>query len=550
MSRADAEEQLLRDLEPVEEIVNDEVHAPLSQGQFDALCSLAFNIGTPAFRASELVRAMNNGRVLDAANGFDVWRKATVNGQAYVVDALMRRRTAEKSLFLRNEPAVPAPSAMLTPQADDGLRDVVMSDASGVIDGANIINADRVDPVTIRSALTDAVPPVAVSEAPAVHDDDAAVEFPAMQEGAPSDEMLTPPNLVESLLEKDAERFESDADDMFGVEDDADFPDYDINDIGDDAEDDFDFAEDDEFENGDDDDEADADADLEDGDDTSNDSNDDDNNDGPAANEATPLITRLDLDAAAKLDPTDVDTDTDPSDFAALISPLIKARETAVRADADDYPDRDYHGAESAQNVSAIASAATILEGRLSALLDGAESTPEDDGLKAMPTSLFQPSERMDHTSSASQQSPVDASARALLLSFPKRELVLDASVDAGAAETDGLILIDDLAADDAIRATFEPEIRVFDPDGDPAENAARYLERRPSKPGAQKIGLGLWIPIALGATLVGASAVFIGRGASQLITSWGPTAVTAAAITGGLMLLFTLYAMARIRFA
>ncbi len=118
MSRREAKEQLLQDLELIEEMVNDEVHAPLSQGQYDALCSLAFNIGPEAFRASDIVRAMNNGRVLDAANGFDVWRKATISGKTYVVDALMRRRTAEKSLFLRNEPAVPAPSALLIPKAD------------------------------------------------------------------------------------------------------------------------------------------------------------------------------------------------------------------------------------------------------------------------------------------------------------------------------------------------------------------------------------------------------------------------------------------------
>jgi hypothetical protein len=49
------------------------------------------------------LRALNNGRVLDAANGFDVWRRAKINGESYVVDALVRRRTAEKILFLRPE---------------------------------------------------------------------------------------------------------------------------------------------------------------------------------------------------------------------------------------------------------------------------------------------------------------------------------------------------------------------------------------------------------------------------------------------------------------
>jgi len=62
-------------------MINDSVFAPLSQGQFDALCSLAFNIGPKKFLESDVVRALNNGRVLDAANGFDVWRKGEINGQ-------------------------------------------------------------------------------------------------------------------------------------------------------------------------------------------------------------------------------------------------------------------------------------------------------------------------------------------------------------------------------------------------------------------------------------------------------------------------------------
>ena len=120
MDRAEAEETLKLDLAAYEEMINAEVHAPLSQSQFDALCSLAFNIGPKAFRESDTVRALNNGRVLDAANGFDIWRKATINGQTYVVDALMRRRTAEKSLFLRTERSVPA-GAPLEPEADAGV---------------------------------------------------------------------------------------------------------------------------------------------------------------------------------------------------------------------------------------------------------------------------------------------------------------------------------------------------------------------------------------------------------------------------------------------
>ena len=102
ITREAAQVLLLADLKPYEDIVRDHSLAPLNQGQFDALCSIAFNIGQEKFLGSNLLRALNNGRILDAATGFDEWRKAEINGHIYVVDTLMRRRTAEKALFLRD----------------------------------------------------------------------------------------------------------------------------------------------------------------------------------------------------------------------------------------------------------------------------------------------------------------------------------------------------------------------------------------------------------------------------------------------------------------
>ncbi len=103
LSKEEAEALLEADMAPFEDMINENVHAPLTQSQFDALCSFAFNIGPKAFLESDVLRALNNGRPLDAANGFDIWRKSEIDGKTYVVDALMRRRTAEKALFLRPE---------------------------------------------------------------------------------------------------------------------------------------------------------------------------------------------------------------------------------------------------------------------------------------------------------------------------------------------------------------------------------------------------------------------------------------------------------------
>jgi len=130
LSKSEAEDVLKADLAPFEDMINENVHAPLTQSQFDALCSFAYNIGPKAFLTSDTLRALNNGRPLDAANGFDIWRKSEINGKTYVVDVLMRRRTAEKALFLR--PAgrtVSAPRVDLPPVSDETIALLSTEDA-------------------------------------------------------------------------------------------------------------------------------------------------------------------------------------------------------------------------------------------------------------------------------------------------------------------------------------------------------------------------------------------------------------------------------------
>lgn len=115
----DAQDLLVHDLRSIESAVSVLIYAPLLQGQFDALVSLAFNISLGQFRDSEIVRNLNAGDYLAAANGFDLWRKARINGRVMVVDALVRRRAAEKSMFLQHPSGPsPAPTPMVTPELD------------------------------------------------------------------------------------------------------------------------------------------------------------------------------------------------------------------------------------------------------------------------------------------------------------------------------------------------------------------------------------------------------------------------------------------------
>ncbi len=118
ISQVQAEELLKDDLGAYEDLINHNIFAPLNQSQFDALVSFSFNIGPKAFLSSHVRRALNNGRPLDAAHGFDQWCRSNIDGKTYIIDALVRRRTAEKALFLKvGEGVASAPRHEIPPQS-------------------------------------------------------------------------------------------------------------------------------------------------------------------------------------------------------------------------------------------------------------------------------------------------------------------------------------------------------------------------------------------------------------------------------------------------
>ena len=92
-----AKAYMQNDLKSFEQTVNNTVKVPLNQNQFDALVSLAYNIGSTAFKNSTLVRQLNEGNYKAAANQFDVW----VNAGGKRMQGLVNRRAAEKALFLK-----------------------------------------------------------------------------------------------------------------------------------------------------------------------------------------------------------------------------------------------------------------------------------------------------------------------------------------------------------------------------------------------------------------------------------------------------------------
>ncbi len=119
VSEHDAEALLMYDLIAVSHVVNEWVFTPLNQNQFDALVAFAFNIGSENFRRSSVLRRLNEGALIQAAYAMELWRKAEFEGEKIVVDALVRRRSAEKALFLTPPGAwIPAPSPVVRPNID------------------------------------------------------------------------------------------------------------------------------------------------------------------------------------------------------------------------------------------------------------------------------------------------------------------------------------------------------------------------------------------------------------------------------------------------
>lgn len=93
---AEEAERLLRDdLRHFEWRVQQLVTVPLTQGQFDALVSFAFNVGLGALERSTLLRKLNAEDYKGAAAEFGRWTKA--GGKD--LPGLIRRRRAERQLF-------------------------------------------------------------------------------------------------------------------------------------------------------------------------------------------------------------------------------------------------------------------------------------------------------------------------------------------------------------------------------------------------------------------------------------------------------------------
>ena len=94
-SQGEADEWLLEDVEDhdIGPFLGD---APTRQCEYDAMTSLAFNIGLERFRNSTVLKRHKLGNRPGAGNAFLLWKYD--NGK--MIPGLLRRREAERKLYL------------------------------------------------------------------------------------------------------------------------------------------------------------------------------------------------------------------------------------------------------------------------------------------------------------------------------------------------------------------------------------------------------------------------------------------------------------------
>lgn len=98
ITQATADILLEQDLTQYENIVKGLTNEEsLTSNQYSALVSFAYNCGEGNLRSSTLLKKVNDRNFTGAAQEFDKW----VNGGGKKLPGLIRRRAAEKALFLK-----------------------------------------------------------------------------------------------------------------------------------------------------------------------------------------------------------------------------------------------------------------------------------------------------------------------------------------------------------------------------------------------------------------------------------------------------------------
>jgi len=133
--------------------------APTSQHEFDAMVSLAFNIGRGGFASSTVLRLHKAGNTAGAGSAFGLWRKITDPETGKLVDSpgLMARRARETAFYLTPDapPVKAMPQAVAAPASASSSKTVIAGGVSVAAGAASV--ADQIDQIQpLISSITTA----------------------------------------------------------------------------------------------------------------------------------------------------------------------------------------------------------------------------------------------------------------------------------------------------------------------------------------------------------------------------------------------------------
>ena len=99
ITQEEADQLFIKDCERFVESVNTYVKVPLTQYEFDALVTFAYNVGCSNFESSTLLKKLNIGDYQGASDEFLRWNKS----KGKVLKGLTYRRQSERHYFLTGE---------------------------------------------------------------------------------------------------------------------------------------------------------------------------------------------------------------------------------------------------------------------------------------------------------------------------------------------------------------------------------------------------------------------------------------------------------------
>jgi lysozyme len=211
VGREDGQALLVYDLNQAAEVVARALYAPASQRQFDALVAFCFNIGVENFRSSSALARFNAGATLEAADEIERWRHAELGAGAQVVDALVRRRAAEKAHFLGlPEGLSRSPSPVLRPLSGEAAPAPVAPEGPTTAEPSALVAAANGIQARLRELVPDVPPaPEPVPPAPTAEEEEEpeAPPFP-VAEASPPAPSVAPSTPAPAVREERTDRLE------------------------------------------------------------------------------------------------------------------------------------------------------------------------------------------------------------------------------------------------------------------------------------------------------------------------------------------------------